>query len=73
MMFMNLSNIAIPDLYDVDYHYIINGTDKSEAINLLQKSIWLKKREHYKTKNFIFYITIVAEIIIFHDIEIGKT
>ena len=72
MMFMNLSNIAIPDLYDVDYHCIINGTDKNEAINLLQKSIWLMKREHYKAKNFIIYIKIAIAIIL-HDIEIGKT
>ena len=35
-MSVNLNNIAILNIYGVDYGCIINGTEKSEAINLLK-------------------------------------
>ena len=36
MMSMNLSDIYILNIKDADYHCIINGISKSEAIKLLQ-------------------------------------
>ena len=43
MMSMNLSNIAILNINDVDYHGIITRISKSEAVNLLQK-IYLNEK-----------------------------
>ena len=37
MMFINLSDFAILHIHGADYHFIINGISKSEAVNLLQK------------------------------------
>ena len=36
MMSMNLSDIAILDIQGVDYHCIISGIRKSEAISLIK-------------------------------------
>ena len=36
MMSMNFSIIAILNIHGVDYHCIINGISKNEAVNLLQ-------------------------------------
>ena len=38
MMSMNLSDIAILNIKDSDYHYIISGTSKSETVNLMQNA-----------------------------------
>ena len=38
IMSMNLSNIATLNIQDFDYHYIINGNSKNEAINLLKNA-----------------------------------
>ena len=43
MMSINLSNIAILNINDVDYHGIITRMSKSEAVNLLQK-IYLNEK-----------------------------
>lgn len=37
MMSMILSNIAILNINGVDYRCIVNGTSKSESVNLLWK------------------------------------
>ena len=39
MISMNLCNIAILNIYSADYRCIISGISKSEAINVMQKSI----------------------------------
>ena len=38
MMAMNLSDIAILNIYGADYCCILNRISKSEAVNLLQKA-----------------------------------
>ena len=45
---MNLSNIAIFNVKDADYHCIITRICKSEAVNLLQEPD-LKKAGPYKS------------------------
>ena len=45
---MNLSNIAILNIRGSDYHCIISGIRKSEAINLMQNTDLTEKKEHYK-------------------------
>ena len=57
---MNLSNIAILNIQgvfkvqvtilNIDYHCIINGISKSEAINLLQKH---EKHKFHHSKSLI--------------------
>ena len=47
MMSVNLINIAILNIWNVDYRCIINGISKSQAVNLLQKLDL--KVNHYKT------------------------
>ena len=37
-MSMNLSNIAILNIKGSDYHCIISGISKNEAINLMRKT-----------------------------------
>ena len=49
MMFMSLSNIVILNIKDFDYHCIISGISKNEAINIMQNADLTKKVEHYKT------------------------
>ena len=39
MLSVNISNIAIITIKNVDYHCIIHNINKSEAINLLEKSV----------------------------------
>ena len=52
---MNLSDMAILNIKSADYHCIISGISKSDAINLLQNTDLTEKRgtpkkeEHYKT------------------------
>ena len=43
MMSMNLSDIAILNIKGSDYHCIITGISKSEAVSLLQKIYSTKK------------------------------
>ena len=38
MMFMKLSDIAILNIKDSDYCFIISGISKNEAINLMQNT-----------------------------------
>ena len=38
LMFVNLNNIAILNIYSVDYCCIINGTKNIEVINLLKNA-----------------------------------
>ena len=40
---MSLSNTAILKIGNADYHCIISGITKSEAINLLQNIDWTQK------------------------------
>ena len=44
MMCMNLSDIAILNIHGADYHCIISGISKREAINLMQ-SIYLSEKK----------------------------
>ena len=44
MMSFNLNNIAILNLNGADYRCIINGINKSYAINLLQNANLTEKR-----------------------------
>ena len=44
IMSMNLSNIAILNIKSADYHCIISGIRKNEAINLMQNTNLFKKR-----------------------------
>ena len=49
---MNLRNIAIQNIYGVDCHCIMNGINKSEAINLIQNIDLIEKKENIiKDKN----------------------
>ena len=50
-MSINLSNIAILNIKDSDYHYIISRNSKSEALKLLQNIDLTEKVEHYKAKH----------------------
>ena len=45
MMSMNLSNIAILKIKSADYHILIGGISKSEAINLKQYIDLIEKGE----------------------------
>ena len=38
MMSANLNEIAVLNIYGVNYHCIINGISKSDAVNLLQNA-----------------------------------
>ena len=54
MMFMNLSDIAILNIYCVDNCCIISGISKSEAIDLMPNiDLSEKKAEHYKAYEFV--------------------
>ena len=64
---MNLSHIAILNIYGVDYRCIISRVSKSEAINLMQNINMAVKKW-----NIINHINIDEEIITFGDIEIEK-
>ena len=43
MMSINLNDIAVLNIFNADYRYIVNGISRSEAINLLQKVALSKK------------------------------
>ena len=47
-MFIDLISIAILKIDGVDFCYIINGINKSKAINLLKHADLSKKVDHYK-------------------------
>ena len=47
-MSINLNNIAIVNIPCFDYCCIINGIDKSEAINQLKNADLTQKEEYYK-------------------------
>ena len=53
MMSINLSNIAILNIKDSDYRWIISGISKSEVINLMQNADLTENVERYKTEKFI--------------------
>ena len=49
MMSIDVKSIAILNMPSVDYHCIITGISKSEAVNLLKIiMIWVRKVEHYE-------------------------
>ena len=49
MMSIDVKSIAILNMPSADYHCIITGISKSEAVNLLKKiMIWVRKVEHYE-------------------------
>ena len=50
MMSMNLCDTAILNIKGSNYHCIISGISKNEAIKLLQNIDLTEKVEHYKTK-----------------------
>ena len=43
MMSINFSNIAILSIKGFDCHFIINGINKNEAINLMQNAALTRK------------------------------
>ena len=43
MMSMNLSNIAILNIKGADYHCIVSGISKNEALNLMQNIDLIEK------------------------------
>ena len=49
MMSINLRNIAILNIKGADYHCIVSGTSKSEAINVMQNIALTKKVEYYRS------------------------
>ena len=46
---MNLSDIAILNIKGFDYHCIISGISKNEAINFMQNTDLIERTEHCKT------------------------
>ena len=44
MLSINFKDIAILNIWDIDYHCIINGISKSDALNLLQNADLTKER-----------------------------
>ena len=57
MMSMSLSDIAISDIKSVDYHCIISGISKSEAINIMQNIDLTKKSGKLESiKNLLSHI-----------------
>ena len=50
MISMNLRDIDILNISGADYHCIISGISKSEAINLMQNIDLTKKVKYYKTQ-----------------------
>ena len=53
MMSTNLNNIAILNIKGADYCCIINGITKSDALNLLKKYRFDRKRSIIKIKKLI--------------------
>ena len=57
MVSMSLSDIAISDIKSVDYHCIISGISKSEAINIMQNIDLTKKSGKLESiKNLLSHI-----------------
>ena len=78
MMSMNRSDIAILNIKSADYHCIISGISKNEAINLMQIVDLAKKAKKQQQQNIIKHkhllsrIKMGKEIFTFCDIEIEK-
>ena len=70
MMSMNLSDIAILNIKNGNYHCIISGISKSEAITLIENTE--KKWNIMKHKNLLSSIKMGKDILTFGDIEIEK-
>ena len=72
---MNLSNIAILNIKCFDYHRIISGLSKNEAINLMQNADLTEKSGTLQNiqKIIFIYIKMRKKILTFGDIEIEKT
>ena len=49
---INLTDIAILNIYDIYYRCIISGISKSETINLMQNIDLRKKRNIIKLESF---------------------
>ena len=49
-MCINLNDIAILNIWGVDYRCIINGISKSDGVNVLQNTDMTEKEEYYKDK-----------------------
>ena len=41
---MNISDIAVLNIYGADYRCIISGSSKDEAINLEENANWIDKK-----------------------------
>ena len=76
---MSLSDIAILKIHGLGYCCIITGIIKSEAMKLMQNTVWvkkwgiakiLKKSEH--CKKLFSHIKMGKEFITFGDIKIKK-
>ena len=46
MVFKNLNNIAVLKIYGIDHCHNIYGISKSDAKNLLQNAVLIKKEEY---------------------------
>ena len=68
MMSMNLRDIDILNINGADYHCIISGISKSEAINLMQNIDLTKKVKYYKAQILSSYIKMSKEILTFGDL-----
>ena len=70
---MNLSNIAILNIKSGNYHCIISGISKSEAINLMQNTdLYQKSGTLLGHKSLLSYIKMGKETLTFGDIKIEK-
>ena len=73
MMFLNLRNIYVLNINRADYHCIINGISKNEAIKLMKNvDLTEKSRTLWNMKNVLSHIKIVKEITTFGDINVEK-
>ena len=69
LMSMNLDDMLIFNIKVVDYHCIISGISKSEALNLLQSWFTRKKQNILKLIN-VLYIKTDKKNLTFGDTEI---
>ena len=67
---MNLSNIAILNIKDSDYHCIISRISKNETINLMQNTGLTEKSRTLKNiKNLLSCIKMCKYILTFENAE----
>ena len=71
MISMVLSDAAILNIKNADYHCIISGISKSEAISL-KNNIDLIQKNHYETLKCVITRKMGKEILIFGDTDIGQ-